>query len=120
MEVLNLYLKSHCETITLTGEDSLSKRKIKLEQLKLGHFQVLIATGQLLGEGIDLPTLDCLFLVYPFSFEGKLTQYIGRIQRSKNQQIIYDYNDKNIGYFQRLFKKREKFYKKQGWLRQEN
>lgn len=69
VEVLNLYLKSHCEVIILTGEDSVSKRKLKFEQITLGHFQVLIATGQLFGEGIDLISLDCLFLVYPFSVD---------------------------------------------------
>lgn len=116
VEVLDLYLKGHCEVITLTGDDSVSKRKLKLEQLNLGHFQVLIATGQLLGEGIDLPILDCLFLVYPFSFEGKLIQYIGRIQRSENQRVIVDYVDKQIPFFERMFKKRSKFYQKNGWI----
>lgn len=77
---------------------------------------MLIATGQLFGEGIDLISLDCLFLVYPFSFEGKLTQYIGRIERSKNQQVIYDYCDLNIPYFEKLFKKRKTYYKKRGWI----
>lgn len=116
VETLNLYLQSQCEVITLTGGDSISKRKVKTEQIKLGHFQVLIATGQLFGEGIDLPLLDSLFIVYPFSFEGKLIQYIGRIQRSKNQQMIFDYHDKNIDYFDKLFKKRRTFYRKRGWI----
>ncbi len=116
VEVLNLYLKSHCEVMTLTGDDSASKRNLKIEQLKLGHFQVLIATGQLFGEGLDLPILDCLFLVYPFSFEGKLIQYIGRIQRSENQKVIVDYVDQNIPFFAKMFKKRSKYYQKMGWM----
>src|SRR5579885_399454 len=116
VEVLSLYLKSHCEVLTLTGDDSVSKRNLKLEQLKLGHFQVLIATGQLLGEGLDLPVLDCLFLVYPFSFEGKLIQYIGRIQRSENQKVVVDYVDQNIPFFSKMFKKRSNFYQKMGWM----
>lgn len=116
VEVLNLYLKNHCEVLTLTGDDSVSKRNLKIEQLKLGHFQVLIATGQLLGEGLDLPVLDCLFLVYPFSFEGKLIQCIGRIQRSENQKVIVDYVDQNIPFFSKMFKKRSKFYQKMGWI----
>ena len=60
VEVLNLYLKNKCEVITLTGDDSMTK-KIKLDQIHMGHFNVIVATGQLFGEGIDLPTLDCLF-----------------------------------------------------------
>ena len=116
VEVLDLYLKIHCEVITLTGDDSVSKRKVRLEQLNLGHFQVLIATGQLLGEGLDLPILDCLFLVYPFSFEGKLIQYIGRIQRSENQKVIVDYRDPKIPFYEKLFKKRSTYYRKNGWI----
>lgn len=116
VEVLSLYLKTHCEVITVTGEDSLSKRKVKLDQIKQGHFQVLVTTGQLLGEGIDISILDCLFLVYPFSFEGKLTQYIGRIQRSKDNQIVYDYRDIKIDFCEKLFKKRATYYRKHGWL----
>lgn len=116
VEVLNLYLQSQCEVITLTGEDSVSKRKVKIDQIKLGHFQVLIATGQLFGEGVDLPLLDSVFLVYPFSFEGKLIQYIGRIQRSENKQMIFDYHDQYIDYYNKLFKKRRTFYRKRGWV----
>ena len=119
VEILDLFLKSHCEVATLTGNDSVSKRRLKLEQINLGHFQVLIATGQLLGEGFDLPILDCLFLVYPFSFEGKLIQYVGRIQRSENQKTIVDYVDNNIPFYVRMFKKRKVYYKKNGWLKEE-
>jgi len=117
VEVLNLYLKNKCEVITLTGDDSMTKRKIKLDQIHMGHFNVIVATGQLFGEGIDLPSLDCLFLVYPFSFEGKLTQYIGRIQRTKNHQIIYYYRDSQITFFEKLFKRRCTYYRKKGWVR---
>jgi len=117
VEVLYLYLKNKCEVITLTGDDSMTKRKIKLDQIHMGHFNVIVATGQLFGEGIDLPSLDCLFLVYPFSFEGKLTQCIGRIQRTKNHQIIYDYRDSQITFFEKLFKRRCTYYRKKGWLK---
>lgn len=116
VEVLNLYLKAKNEVITLTGDDASSKRKIKMDQIKQGHFQVLLTTGQLLGEGLDIPTLDCLFLVYPFSFEGKLIQYIGRIQRSQKTQTIYDYRDVNVTFCEKLFKKRSVFYRKRGWI----
>jgi len=112
VNVLNLYLKDKFETITITGEDSASSRKSKLEQIKLGHFQVLIATGQLIGEGMDINTLECLSLVYPFAFEGKLIQYIGRVQRSEKAPVIYDYRDSKIDFFEKLFKKRNRYYKR--------
>ena len=112
VEVLNIYLKSLCEVITVTGDDSRSLREIKMKQIEAGNFQVLITTGQLLGEGLDIEDLNSIFLVYPFSFEGKLIQYIGRILRAKGRKSIYDYNDKNIEFLLKLYKKREKYYRK--------
>jgi len=112
LEVLNLYLKNDFETIVISGEDSGASRKSKLEQIGLGHFQIVLSTGQFLGEGIDIKNLNCLFIVYPFSFEGKLIQYIGRIQRSDAPPVIIDYRDSKIEYFEKLFKKRKRYYNK--------
>jgi superfamily II DNA or RNA helicase len=111
-EVLYALLKSSCEVLVITGDDSISSKKVKLQQIRDGNFQVLIATGQLLGEGFDIESLNCLFLVFPFSFEGKLVQYIGRILRSGGRKYIYDYRDKKIEFLEKLFKKRDKYYKK--------
>ena len=74
--VLQLYLKHQKEIITLTGDDSQNIRKKKINLIQKGDFQLLFTTGQLLGEGLDLPELDILFLIYPCSFEGKLIQYL--------------------------------------------
>jgi len=112
VEVLKIYLKSKCEVITITGSDSKSLRKIKMKQIESGNFQVLITTGQLLGEGLDIENLSSIFLVYPFAFEGKLIQYVGRILRSKGRKAIYDYRDKNIEFLQKLYKKRERYYRR--------
>jgi len=116
VEVLSIYLKSTCEVITITGDDSKSLRKIKMKQIEEGNFQVLITTGQLLGEGLDTPNLSSIFLVYPFSFEGKLIQYIGRILRAKGRKSIYDYRDKNNEFLLKLFKKRERYYRREKLL----
>ncbi len=112
LEVLNLYLKNDYETIVISGEDSISGRKSKIEQIELGHFQIVLSTGQFMGEGIDIKNLNCLFIVYPFSFEGKLIQYIGRIQRSDEPPMIVDYRDPKVEYFEKLFKKRKRYYNK--------
>lgn len=112
VEILNHFLKHDCETITLSGDDTEVSRKAKMRQIEEGRFQVLIATGQFIGEGIDIGVLDCLFLVYPCSFEGKLIQYIGRVQRSENTPTIYDYRDLNISHLENMFQKRNKYYNK--------
>jgi superfamily II DNA or RNA helicase len=111
-QILSMYLEEKkCEVITLTGDDSKTARNTKLSKVRRGKFEVLIATGQLMGEGVDISNLDCLFLVFPFSFEGKLIQYMGRIQRTQNQQVIYDYRDSKIEFLEKLFKKRETYYR---------
>lgn len=113
VEILSYYLKGQHEIITLTGDLSEKQKNEKIKQIKSGNFQILIATGQLVGEGADFPNLNSLFLVYPFSFEGKLTQYIGRIQRNQNSNgTIYDYRDIKIAYLEKFYKQRERYYKK--------
>jgi len=109
---LQQYLKQHYDTIALSGEDSDLNKKAKWAAINKGDFQVLITTGQYFGEGTDIQNIECLFLVYPFAFEGKLIQYIGRVQRSEISPIIYDYRDHKISYLERLFQKRNLYYKK--------
>lgn len=112
IDSLYQYLKQSYETITLSGEDSESNRISKWKILRDGNYQALITTGQFFGEGTDLQNANCLFLVYPFSFEGKLIQYIGRVQRSEVTPTIYDYRDIKIDYLNKLFLKRNTYYRR--------
>ena len=112
IDTLYLFLKHLYESITLSGEDSEASEKAKWKTLQEGNFQVLITTGQYFGEGTDLKNISCLFLIYPFSFEGKLIQYIGRVQRSEINPTIYDYRDYKIDYLNKLFLKRNTYYRK--------
>ncbi len=112
IDSLYQYLKQSFEAVTLSGEDSENSRNIKWKILKEGNYQVLITTGQFFGEGTDLQNANCLFLVYPFSFEGKLIQYIGRVQRSEVTPTIYDFRDSKIDYLNKLFLKRNTYYRK--------
>ena len=112
IDSLYQYLKQSYEAITLSGEDSEVTTNSKWKVLKSGNYQALITTGQFFGEGTDLQNANCLFLVYPFSFEGKLIQYIGRVQRSEVAPTIYDYRDIKIDYLNKLFLKRNTYYRK--------
>lgn len=112
IETLYLFLKQSYEVVTLSGEDSENNKKSKWKILQDGNFQVLITTGQYFGEGTDLNNINTLFLVYPFSFQGKLIQYIGRVQRSEINPTIYDYRDYKIDYLNKLFLKRNTYYRK--------
>jgi superfamily II DNA or RNA helicase len=112
IDTLNQYLKQSFETVTLCGDDSENSRNYKWKTLKEGNYQVLITTGQYFGEGSDLQNANSLFLVYPFAFDGKLIQYIGRVQRSEITPTIYDYRDIKIDYLNKLFLKRNTYYRK--------
>ena len=60
---------------------------------------------------LDVQGFDCLFLVFPFSFEGKLIQYIGRIERGESGvKRVYDYRDSHIAQLESMFKKRQRHY----------
>ncbi|HLD21674.1 MAG TPA: DEAD/DEAH box helicase family protein [Patescibacteria group bacterium] len=110
-DILQLYLKKQSEVLVVTGDSSKSHREILMKQLHAGDFHVAIVTGQLLGEGTDIPHFDVLFLVFPFSSAVKLKQYIGRLQRGNTGGVVYDYRDTHIGFFETMYKKRAQIYK---------
>ena len=109
-----MYLKGKCETIVISGDDSARSRKSKLKQIESGHYRVTLSTGQFFGEGIDIRGISCLILAFPFSFEGKLVQYIGRLRDIGEQKTIIDYRDSQIPFFEKQFKERQRYYKKLG------
>jgi superfamily II DNA or RNA helicase len=104
-------LKSKVELVLLSGEDSEKEKTRKWKQLESGDYEVLITTGQFFGEGSDLGNLNTLFLAFPFSYKGKLIQYIGRVQRSEVPAVIYDYRDTKVDYLNKLFLKRNVHYR---------
>ncbi len=114
LKILELYLKGHCEVLVFSGDDSTASRNSKLKQIQDGHYQVLLATGQIFGEGMSVKNIESLILAFPFAFEGKLTQYIGRLMHSSSPQVLIDYHDKNIPFLDRQFKQRKRVYNKLG------
>ena len=79
---------------------------------------ILIATGSKIGEGFDFPRLDTLILAAPVSYEGRLEQYVGRLNRDyegKKDVRVYDYIDSHIKVFDDMYLKRLRTYKKIGY-----
>jgi len=102
------------ETAILTGEVSNGSRKTIVERLNSGGVKVLIATGQLIGEGFDCKELSTLFLATPIKFDGRLTQYLGRILRpapGKDKAKVYDYCDVHIGVLAASARARQQVYR---------
>jgi superfamily II DNA or RNA helicase len=100
--------KAHVETLAalleargvkaamLTGDLGNRKRAQVVEGLNAGRVKVLVATGQLIGEGFDAAALSTLFLATPIKFNGRLLQYLGRVLRpapGKDRAKVYDYLD---------------------------
>lgn len=112
LEILALCLKAKCETIVISGDDSARERTSKLKQIHDGHYQVILSTGQFFGEGLHVEDISTLILAFPFSFEGKLVQYIGRLMHSANPKFVFDYRDRKIPFLERQFKQRNRYYKK--------
>ena len=99
---------AHCRTLVellaargvtaamLTGDLPAADRRKVVETLNGGGVQVLVATGQLIGEGFDCKELSTLFLATPIRFNGRLLQYLGRILRpapGKGKARVFDYLD---------------------------
>ncbi|OHA09590.1 MAG: hypothetical protein A3A44_03255 [Candidatus Sungbacteria bacterium RIFCSPLOWO2_01_FULL_60_25] len=112
LEILALCLKGHCETIVISGDDSMRQRTSKIKQINDGHYQVILSTGQFFGEGLDVKNISVLVLAFPFSFEGKLAQYIGRLLHGANPKFVFDYQDAKVAFLERQFKQRKRYYNK--------
>jgi superfamily II DNA or RNA helicase len=101
----------------------LGKKQLKTIMENIHHVppdahRIILATGKYLGEGFDLPCLDTLFLVFPFSWKGTLIQYAGRLNRTyygKTETKIYDYVDEKVPVLRRMYNKRVKGYKALGF-----
>jgi superfamily II DNA or RNA helicase len=76
------------------------------QRLNSKEITVLVCTFALLGEGFDVPFLNRAFVTMPFRAEGKVEQLVGRIQRTadgKEDSVVYDYVDVDIGVVQNQF-----------------
>ncbi len=112
-----LEFKYKISSRVLTGVTPKSERDATVNELNQGKITTLIATGQLIGEGFDLPKLSTLFLVTPIKFRGRLIQYIGRVLRpasGKSMAVIYDYIDVNVGVLKASAITRIKTYLQEG------
>ena len=89
-----------------TGKYSKKYVKEQVQRFNDGEITVLVATYALLGEGFDVPFLNRAFIAMPFRAEAKAEQLIGRVQRThpgKQDAIVYDYVDVDIGVLENQF-----------------
>jgi superfamily II DNA or RNA helicase len=100
------------------GKKQLQSIMNEIQNVPTDENRIILATGKYLGEGFDLPCLDTLFLVFPFSWKGTLIQYTGRLNRAwygKKEIRVYDYVDEKVPVLQKMYGKRLKGYKSLGF-----
>jgi hypothetical protein len=61
---------------------------------------------------VHAETIEVLVLAFPFAFEGKLVQYIGRLAHSTHPHELIDYRDVRVTVLEKQFKQRSRYYKK--------
>lgn len=121
--------KNHCETLQallkykfktpsslLTGDLTNAQRREILDRMNRGEVKVLIATGQLIGEGFDHKDLSPLFMATPIRFSGRVLQYLGRVLRpadGKRKARVYDYVDVHVDVLMAAARARQKVYEGQ-------
>jgi superfamily II DNA or RNA helicase len=115
-------LKNDADHVFLLYGDNADKEnseiRRKMKEVPKSQSVILVATGQKIGEGFDYPRLDTLMLAAPVSFSGRLEQYMGRLNRDydgKTEVIVYDYIDSHIRYFDNMYAKRLRTYRKIGF-----
>jgi superfamily II DNA or RNA helicase len=122
--------REHCETLAdilrhrhgieaavLTGQTPAKEREQIVQDLQSGSCRYLVATGQLIGEGFDLPGIEALVLATPLKFSGRLIQYVGRALRpapGKDKAVIIDFVDHLEPVFAASARHRADVYQGQG------
>ena len=122
VETLANTLTPYCKhVVTLIGSELAKEKFQKTEYLRNMPPQeplVIVATGKYVGEGVDYPRLDTLFLALPVSWKGIIAQYAGRLHREYPGKIevrIYDYIDIRVPMCDVMYKRRLKGYASVGY-----
>ena len=121
-EIMYELVKGYADhVVLLTGKKSKKEQRelrMQLDAVPADETLILVATGQLIGEGFDYPRLDTLFMADPVAWKGIVEQYAGRLNRDyegKKNVMIYDYIDANIPVFDNMYAKRLRAYKRIGY-----
>lgn len=108
-------------TFLIYGDNTQKKNEeVRKQLLEINQNEsfILVATSQSVGEGFNVPRLDTLFITTPVSGEPLVEQFLGRINRDykfKESAIVYDYVDLHINFFNNMYKKRLRAYRKIGF-----
>ena len=108
--IIKVYKELSTDYELVIGKMKIADRNRIIQKMLDGKLHVIFAT-QLADEGLDIPNLDTVHLVYPTKADGVVEQRIGRIQRVKQTvPAVYDYTDMNIPKFRAFANNRMRLY----------
>jgi len=99
----------------LTSKTPKAQRKKIMKELSSGKCKAVISTIQLFSTGIDVPSLDALFICAPVKSKILVKQMAGRIMRplaNKKKPIIIDFYDDKVEILKFQFYNRNRTLKK--------
>jgi superfamily II DNA or RNA helicase len=100
------------DPVLLTGELKKAERVEAMECIR-GGAKLTVATTHLLGEGVDVPGWNLLFLASPIAGGPRTLQAVGRIARpapGKDKATLVDFLDTRIEILCAAFRKRKALY----------
>jgi superfamily II DNA or RNA helicase len=94
------------EILSMTGKESREERMVIQDHANL-HPCVVLST--VADEGVDIPCLDTIFLIWPTRNIAVVRQQIGRVERYADKKpvpIVYDIYDPRVQVLKRQFSER--------------
>ena len=111
-QILMDMMDSEIRCASLDGSNTANDRLGKIEQMKSGELDLLIAS-KIFDQGVDIPQLDALILAGSGKSSGRALQRIGRVIRThegKTNATVVDFYD-NAKYLKDHSQKRIDIYK---------
>ncbi len=82
------FTEAGLKSVALSGEDDPATRSAVLDQLSRGELRCVFSV-EVLGEGVDVPDVDCLLLLRPTESATLFTQQLGRgLRRAKGKSHL--------------------------------
>ena len=101
--LLSERMQAYADKIFLLSGDK-SKKELQeireqMEEVPADKTMILVAIGQMVGEGFDYPRLDTLIMATPVSWKGIVEQYAGRLNRDycKSRMILLLFHNMPAG-----------------------
>ncbi len=99
LEILSRMFSEYSDDYeVIVGKVKTSVRNDIIKRMKGSELHTIFATS-LADEGLDIPNLDTVYLVFPTKSDIRIEQRVGRLQRvyeNKPTPLVYDFDDELV------------------------